>query len=134
MAKNASKSIIKSPTIVAPARMEISVDQPQEEKDKSLISVSWNSTKTALILKLNLFLGLEAEKVEGTYRYTDSGQIQLPDILVVDGIEYWVNAKSAMAKTKAGKSFRAGRNRISLSVKAPKVEAPKEVNEEEIPF
>ena len=135
MAKNAPKHLLTSPTIMAPQTVILSVDNKlkEEEKKKTLIYAEWNSDRTAVALVVRLLVGLEGEKQDGKYKYSNSGELHLPDVIVIDGVEYYINAKSNWGRSKDGRSFKAGRNRLSLTLKKS-AETAEVVKEDEIPF
>lgn len=135
MAKNAPKSLLTSPTIMAPQTMVLSVDDKltEEQKKKTLMYAEWNSEKTAVAVVVRFLVGLEGEKQDGNYKYSNSGELHLPDVLVIDGVEYYINAKSNWGRSKSGQSFKAGRNRLSVTVKKS-AEPAAAVKEAEIPF
>lgn len=130
MAKNA-KHIIPGPSIVAPESVVLSVTD--KDDPKRIVAAKMNSTATAVLLTFTMVIGTETDKVDNDYKFTDSGSLEFPDSIVIDGIEYWLNVKSAWGKSKDGRRFKAGRNKISLSVKKPKT-AAKPVEAQDIPF
>lgn len=129
--KNTSKcTLIPGPDFDAGSKVVINT--MVKGAGPSLVDGTMNSTGNAVMITLKLFVGSEIEKNDRDYKYSDSGSLTLPDIVEIDGIEYWLNVRSAWQKTKDGRSFKAGRNKISLSVKG--VKAEKSAVTQDIPF
>ena len=85
MAKNA-KHIIPGPSIVAPESVVLSVTD--KDDPKRIVAAKMNSTATAVLLTFTMVIGTETDKVDNDYKFTDSGSLEFPDSIVIDGIEY----------------------------------------------
>lgn len=131
MAKNAPKSLIAAPSLITEETVVLSTtDKPSNR----LITAELNSTGTAVAVKITLFIGTETEKQDGEYSYSDSGSLDLPESITIDGIEYWLNVRNNWQKRQNGTKFKIGRKSISLSVKKPKAAKTENKTTQDIPF